>query len=731
MHKLRRNITLVGDGLLNSYGQIFFSNMKIFSILLLIATFLDPAAGLCGVIAVLVSQATGIILGYSAKYIKDGTYTYNSLMVGLVLGYYYELNTAFWLILVLASVLTFFITIRMISWATTNQAPFLSIPFLLAVWAVLLSARGFASIKLAFREDYAVTQIWGAAKGPIQALLYSIDKIQMPELMAIYFKSMGAILFQYNLLAGIIVTVGLLIFSRMSFTLSILGFGIGYLFYTIVGVDFTQVIYSYIGFNFILSAIALGGFFIVPSVRSYLLVILVIPMIAITISALDPIFQIFQLPLYSFPFNLVVILLLLSFNLRVRANGLDRVIYQQFSPELNHYKSVTHLERFRADRGIFLGLPFLGKWNVSQGHKGEYTHKEDWTEAWDFVIKDNEGFTYREPGTKAENYFCFNIPVCAPADGYVVEILDGINDNNIGEVNLDQNWGNTIVIKHGPKLFSQLSHIKKGSFKVAKGDYVRRGEVIATCGSSGRSPEPHLHFQLQKTPFIGSKTLRFPITYYLSEKDGEVRFNEYGIPNKEEIVSNIQSTKILQEAYHLIPGKPLVFRVENPNGKVEKTDWTIEVTPYNQSYIQCNKTKARAYFVNNETLFFFTDFQGTRDCFLYQFYLANYKVLLGYYKKVTMSDNMLLSGFFPQLLQGIHDFTAPFFHYLHVHYGFQFTSADNDLKPLELSFKSEARTSIGSKSSLKIENEVSIDRDGIKSMKINNRGKWYTAERIS
>lgn len=39
--------------------------------------------------------------------------------------------------------------------------------------------------------------------------------------------------------------------------------------------------------------------------------------------------------------------------------------------------------------------------------------------------------------------------------------------------------------------------MKKGSVKVAVGDTVSKGQVVALCGNSGNSTEPHLHFQLQ------------------------------------------------------------------------------------------------------------------------------------------------------------------------------------------------------------------------------------------
>ena len=68
--------------------------------------------------------------------------------------------------------------------------------------------------------------------------------------------------------------------------------------------------YSYIGFNYILTSIAVGGFFIIPSKRSYLWVILLIPIVAMITISLSRVFTLFSLPIYSLPFNLVVLLFL-------------------------------------------------------------------------------------------------------------------------------------------------------------------------------------------------------------------------------------------------------------------------------------------------------------------------------------------------------------------------------------------------------------------------------------
>ena len=58
--------------------------------------------------------------------------------------------------------------------------------------------------------------------------------------------------------------------------------------------------------------------------------------------------------------------------------------------------------------------------------------------------------------------FAYNKPVLAPADGVVEEVIDNIEDNEIGKLNTTNNWGNSIIIRHLPGLYTQLSHLRKG-----------------------------------------------------------------------------------------------------------------------------------------------------------------------------------------------------------------------------------------------------------------------------
>ena len=90
----------------------------------------------------------------------------------------------------------------------------------------------------------------------------------------------------------------------------------------------------------------------------------------------------------------------------------------------------------------------MGEWTVSQAEDGDYTHKGEWKYAWDFIITDSNSSQFKNKGDLPEDYFCYGKMLSAPDDGTIIEIIDGIDDNIVGDVNLINNWGNSIVIKH-------------------------------------------------------------------------------------------------------------------------------------------------------------------------------------------------------------------------------------------------------------------------------------------
>ena len=74
-------------------------------------------------------------------------------------------------------------------------------------------------------------------------------------------------------------------------------------------------------------------------------------------------------------------------------------------------------------------------------------------------------------------------PVYAPAHGKVV--FSGRKNG----------YGLTIVIDHGEALTTLFAH--NSELIVAEGQKVRKGDLIAKVGSTGRSTGPHLHYEVR------------------------------------------------------------------------------------------------------------------------------------------------------------------------------------------------------------------------------------------
>ena len=55
--------------------------------------------------------------------------------------------------------------------------------------------------------------------------------------------------------------------------------------------------------------------------------------------------------------------------------------------------------------------------------------------------------------------------------------------------------GNMVAIEHGFGMVTRYGHAQKLLKK--KGDRVKRGEVIALVGNTGRSTGPHLHYEVR------------------------------------------------------------------------------------------------------------------------------------------------------------------------------------------------------------------------------------------
>jgi murein DD-endopeptidase MepM/ murein hydrolase activator NlpD len=410
----------------------------------------------------------------------------------------------------------------------------------------------------------------------------------------------------------------------------------------------------------------------------------------------NKILGVFQLKAMTLPFSIISLFFLYMLRLGKLNSLLQLVTIQYYAAEKTIYKYLIYVERFNKVHFAKLALPFWGEWLVSQGYQGGITHLGYWQNALDFVVQDQENKTFQNTGTDLKDFYCYNKPILAPLDGYVYDILNIVDENPIGEVNTEQNWGNTIIMNHLNGLYSQISHIKKDSFLVNIGDYIKKGTPIANCGNSGRSPEPHIHFQLQTSPTIGAVTYPYPIAYFI-ERNGKKRYLKMGeIPKEGTYISNIETDLLLSKSFNLIPGTKLrVLPQNNTTSSTMKHEiWEVSTDAYNRSYLCCHSTQSTAYFNNDGILFYFYDFEGNKDSILFNFYLACYKIVLGYYPDIKIEDNIPLIHFNNPYLLWIQDFLAPFYLFTNVKFQLSDQKIDNINEPSEVSWLSQIQTNM-------------------------------------
>ena len=628
----------------------------------------------------------------------------------------------------IAAVLTFFITVVFQGVLGKYSLPFLSVPFLLTIWIIGLASGQLSALNISERGIYVYNEIYALGGQDFVDLYDWLEKAVYSSFIRIYFYSLGAIFFQTGLLAGIFISVGLLIYSRITFVLSVLGFSIVFLFYQIAGIEFNSLGYTYIGFNYILTAIAIGGYFLVPGRHSILWVFILLPAVVLITISTQQIFLVFRISPYSLPFNFVVLMFLYSLKLREKKiSKLVETPVQLGSPEKNLYLYSGNLERFPLAYPVAASLPFYGEWIISQGHDGEYTHQGAWKNAWDFIITDKTGSQYKGSGDYADDYFCYGKLILAPAGGMVVEAINNIPDNTIGDVNTKNNWGNTIIIKHNENTYSKLSHLQYHSVEVKEGDFVKQGQIIGKCGNSGRSPFPHLHFQFQETPYIGSATKNYPFAHYLHKLENAYTLKTFEIPQKEQIVANPQKNETVVKALHFIPGQQFKVNVEstheNNRFKLKKGEynWSVQTDVLNHTFIQSEDEGSLAYLYNNGNLHYFTNYNGSKNNALYWFFLSLYKVPAGYLPNSTIKDKLPANLMFGGIIKYFQDFFSPFFLFLKAHYELQFTEAGNILFDRSVKMKSVLSKKIAGKILATIVSEIELEDDGTIKLEISTK----------
>jgi murein DD-endopeptidase MepM/ murein hydrolase activator NlpD len=116
----------------------------------------------------------------------------------------------------------------------------------------------------------------------------------------------------------------------------------------------------------------------------------------------------------------------------------------------------------------------------------------------------SSGFGNRVDPFTGANSFHEGVDLLAPRGTPVIAPADGV----VTFASTRSGYGLVVAIDHGNGITTLFAHL--GSVKVLNGQSVKRGQTIATVGTSGRATAPHAHYEVH----TGGKAVD-PVPYML------------------------------------------------------------------------------------------------------------------------------------------------------------------------------------------------------------------------
>lgn len=585
-----------------AYSGILFLEHPLVGAFFIALTFWLPLTGAAGLLSALTSMLICVFL--KLPHIGSKAHILSSALTGMSLGALFQIEGQAWAFVVVGGVLTTFLSILIsdVLWRRARM-PGLCLAFIVSAGLLSLIVRQYVP-STAFSSFTTSNDIW------------------IHPWLDLFLNTLSATLFSPNPVVGILIFIAIVIQSRYLGFLAVAGFVFGYALLKILTGTNVLEFYVWTCFNFSLTAMAIGGIYTVPDRSSFVYAMFAVSASVFFVIAVQDLMLVYHLPVMALPF---VAATLLSIAVLQRRSSIESpwLCITPGLPENDYEQRRLARARCGEPNSIPLLLPFYGTWNVYQSFNGRHTHKAPWNHAVDFYITEN-GLSYNAQGYQLEDYLCFGLPVTSPVYGEVIAMVDTVLDNRPGAVNVDDNWGNFILILLASGQCVMLAHLKHASIKVKVGDQVIPKSELAACGNSGRSPQPHLHIHLQKDAELGSPTQLFHFCSVLeSTETQKIHYKLISRPVENVSIQAADYARGLSNIHqHLPVGRYFTYLlVESATSVQNKYRLLVEVTMTGQFRLQSDSGASSAFEEINGVIAFY-DRQGPVDPLLDMFILS-------------------------------------------------------------------------------------------------------------
>ena len=248
------------NAILRGIGQVIFVNNPISGLLILLALFIQsPWVGSMGLLGVLASTITAMVFQLDRETTRNGIFGYNGLLVGAALATFSDPSLGAgpggWVlaVIVFSALTTVMMKTVGVWWAKTVNTPPLTLPFCITTLVCLALVAW-------------IPQPWlklSTASGA--SLEVSLNGGQLLAALPI---GVGQVFLAGKLIAGILILVAVALCTPLGALVGLLGGSLGILAGLLVGIDPNSIYAGLWGYNAVLCAMAIGGIFYAPNLRS-------------------------------------------------------------------------------------------------------------------------------------------------------------------------------------------------------------------------------------------------------------------------------------------------------------------------------------------------------------------------------------------------------------------------------------------------------------------------------
>lgn len=286
-----------GEWVLRGVGQVFLQNNPLTGALFLLGIFLSSwAAGLFALLGTVTATGTALLLGVPRASVAQGLYGFNGTLTAIDLSFYLRQDWRLVGFVVVGSATSAILAAALANFLSSDHVPSLTAAFVATTWLFLAGLGQFSALR-----GSRTTVIPAHLPQPVSN---NGGVLHPQDLLSGFFNGFSEVLLQSGVWSGVAILAGILVNSRISAVAaavgSLVGFGGGW----VLGFPADAVSGGLVGYNSVLTVIALGGLYYVLTLRSALFAVFGGIVTVVAYGALATVLAPVALPVVTAPFVL-------------------------------------------------------------------------------------------------------------------------------------------------------------------------------------------------------------------------------------------------------------------------------------------------------------------------------------------------------------------------------------------------------------------------------------------